>query len=111
MVSYYLGHNDTQIALFLCGFAEDRAYVPPCLMPIADVNARITDVLPSIDRDLLWKVWQEVHYKLHVCHITRDTHVDHLSKLKYMAACSVHLSNKCSKYLLSCKTLKSRHSR
>jgi hypothetical protein len=53
-------------------------YIPPLQRDLADLKARIIAAAKNIDAPMLTRVWQELEYRIDVCHVTRSTHIGHL---------------------------------
>jgi hypothetical protein len=52
-------------------------YVPPSLpRDLAGLKARIIAAVKNIDAPMLTRVWQELEYRIDVCHVTRGAHVE-----------------------------------
>jgi hypothetical protein len=45
---------------------------------IPDLKNRIIVAMDTITLDTLIKVWQELGYRLHVCHVTKGAQIEHL---------------------------------
>jgi len=45
---------------------------------LADLKARIIAAVKNIDAPMLTRVWQELEYRIAVCHATRVAHIGHL---------------------------------
>jgi hypothetical protein len=45
---------------------------------IIALKARITAEVKNIDSPILTRVWQNFEYRICVCRVTRDTHIEHL---------------------------------
>jgi hypothetical protein len=41
-------------------------------------SSRITAAVALVDRDMLTRVWDEMDYRIDVCHITNDGHIENL---------------------------------
>jgi hypothetical protein len=41
-------------------------------------TARIIAAVKNIDAPMLTRVWQEIEYRIGVCHVTRGAHIEHL---------------------------------
>jgi hypothetical protein len=56
---------------------------------VAMIRARIIAAVKNIDAPLLTRVWQELEYRIDVCHVTRGAHVEHLelSKKLFQFSC------------------------
>ena len=52
---------------FLWGYVKDDVFVPPLPRDLAQLRERITHTVASIDRQMLGRVWQELHYRIDVC--------------------------------------------
>ena len=47
------------------------------LRDLADLKARIIAAVKNIDAPMLTRVWQELEYRIAVCHVTRGAHIEH----------------------------------
>jgi hypothetical protein len=63
---------------FLWGFVKDSVYVPPLPMSLKELRDRITHALQTITVDMLHQVWNEFDYRVDVCHVTQDAHIEGL---------------------------------
>jgi hypothetical protein len=45
---------------------------------IPDLKNRFAVAMETITLDILIKVWQELDYRLYVCHVTKGAHIEHL---------------------------------
>ena len=63
---------------FLWGYVKDKVFVPPKPVSIPDLKNRITAAVETITPDLLKRVWQELDYRLDVCHVTKGAYIEHL---------------------------------
>ena len=54
-----------------------KVFVPPLPRDLADLKARIIAAVKNIDAPMLTRVWQELEYRIDVCHITRGAHIEH----------------------------------
>ena len=50
----------------------------PLPRDLADLKARIIAAVKNIDAPMLTRVWQELEYRIDVCHVTRGAHIEHL---------------------------------
>lgn len=66
----------TPCDFYLWGFIKDHVYVPPLPADLPDL--RIEAVVATITPDTLIKVWEELAYRLDVCRVTNDAHIEHL---------------------------------
>ena len=57
---------------------KDKVFVPPQPESIPDLKNRITATVETITPDLLSRVWQELDYRLDVCHVTKGAYIEHL---------------------------------
>jgi len=44
----------------------------------ADLKAKIIAAVKNSDARMLMRVWQEIDYRINVCHVTRGAHMEHL---------------------------------
>ena len=63
---------------FLWGYVKDRVFVPPLPRDLADPKARIIAAVKNTDAPMITRVWQELDFRIDVCHVTRDAHIEHL---------------------------------
>jgi hypothetical protein len=42
------------------------------------LRQRIVEVVTDIDRQMLQRVWQELDYRIDICHVTKGGHIEHL---------------------------------
>ena len=68
----------TPCNFFLRGFVKDTLFVPPVPANLQDLGERITAAVALIDRDMLTRVWNELDYRLDVCHISQGGHTEQL---------------------------------
>jgi hypothetical protein len=54
------------------------SYVPPLPCNFADLKAWTIAAAKNIDASMLTRVWQELEYRIGVCRVTRDAHIEHL---------------------------------
>jgi len=68
----------TPCDFFLWGDIKDCVYVPlmPCNLP--QLRQRIMEAVAAIDCQMLQHVWQELDYRIDVCHVTKGGHIEHL---------------------------------
>jgi hypothetical protein len=57
---------------------KNWVFVPPLPRNLADLKARIIAAVKNIDAPMLTRVWQELEYRIDVCHVTRGAHIEHL---------------------------------
>jgi hypothetical protein len=67
----------TPCDIFLWGHVKDRVFGPPLPRDL-DLQARIIAAVKNIDAPMLTRVWQELEYRIDVCHVSRGTHIEHL---------------------------------
>jgi len=48
------------------------------LQDLADLKPRIIAAVKNVVAPLLTRVWQELEYRIDVCRVTRDAHIEHL---------------------------------
>jgi len=60
------------------GIRQRPGIVPPLPRDLADLKAWIIAAVKNIDAPMLTRVWQELEYRIDVCHVTRGEHIKHL---------------------------------
>jgi len=60
------------------GLRKDQVYVPPLPASIPELKVRIRTATETITADMLQTVWNELHYRVDVCRITKVAHIEHL---------------------------------
>ena len=74
----------TPCDFFLWEFVKDTVFVPPVPTNLRELHDHITAAVALIDCDMLARVWNELDYRLDVCHISGDGHIEHLCCLKIL---------------------------
>ena len=54
---------------FFWGFVKDTVFVPQLLTNLQDLRNRIAAAVALVDRDMLTRVWNDMDYRIDVCHI------------------------------------------
>jgi hypothetical protein len=63
---------------FIIQYIKDLVYVPPLPRSLVELRERIAAAVMTIDRMMLQNVWNELDYRLDVCHVTQGAHIEHL---------------------------------
>jgi hypothetical protein len=58
--------------------SSDCTYVPPTPRDLPQLRRRIVEEVAPIDRQTLQRVWQELYYRIGICRVTKDGHIEHL---------------------------------
>ena len=45
---------------------------------VRELQDRIRAVVQTIDGNMLKRVWQELDYRIDICRVTKDAHIEHL---------------------------------
>ena len=69
-----LGGTETQKEITWCAIWRNRI-----VSDLNELNTQITEAAATIDNAMLGRVWQELDYRLAVCCVTNDAHIEHLS--------------------------------
>jgi len=64
----------TPCYFFLWGYVKDQVYVPPLPAIIPELKVRIRAAIEIITADMQ----NELDYRVDVCRITNDAHIEHL---------------------------------
>jgi len=62
----------------LLGYVKDQVYVPSVPASIPELMVRIRTATETIPADMLQTVWNELHYRVDVCRITKSAHIEYL---------------------------------
>jgi hypothetical protein len=62
----------------VCTTGDMTSNVPPLPRDLTDLKARIIAAVKNINTPMLTHVWQELEYRINVCHVTCGAHVEHL---------------------------------
>ena len=65
--------SGAQVEIGLCKVGK-----VPLPRDLADLKARIIAAVKNIDAPMLTRVWQELEYRIDVCHVTRGAYIEHL---------------------------------
>jgi len=68
----------TSCDFFLLGYVKDQVYVLPLPASIPELKVRIRNATETTTADMLQAVWNELHYRVDVCRITKGAHIEHL---------------------------------
>ena len=68
----------TQCNFFLWGYVKILVYVPPLPANVNELKQRITIALETVTQAMLHRVWEELDYRLDVCRVTGNAHIEHL---------------------------------
>jgi hypothetical protein len=55
----------------------DCTYMPAMPRDLPHLRQRIVEAIAAIDSEMLQRVWQEVDYRIDVCRVTKDGHMEH----------------------------------
>jgi hypothetical protein len=72
------GHRTEPRDFFLWGYVKDPVYVPHIPHDLPQLRQRIVEAVTTIDHGMLQHVWQELDYRIDVCHVTRSEYMEHL---------------------------------
>ena len=62
---------------FLWEYAKNKVYTPPLPANIDDMRVRITAAINTVDRNMLWHVWDEFSNRLDVVRAACGGHIEH----------------------------------
>jgi hypothetical protein len=54
----------------LWGYVKDKVFVPPLPARLEEPQAWITEVVATINVDMIHRIWDEIAYRWNVCHMT-----------------------------------------
>jgi hypothetical protein len=60
------------------GYVKDLVSVPPLPPNLKEMKEYIVPAVLTIDGDVLQTVWHESEYRIDVCLVTREAHIEHL---------------------------------
>jgi hypothetical protein len=58
------------------GFVKDNVYVPPLPKTLPELRERINTAIGNVTQDILEKVWREWEFRLDICRVTREAHIE-----------------------------------
>ena len=64
--------------VLLLAAIKDIVFVPPLPVSLNELKQRITTAVASVDEDMLRSVWTELDYRIDICRVTKDSHIEHL---------------------------------
>ena len=70
--------NLTPCDFFLWGYVKTLVYVPSFPTNVNELKQKTTIALEIVTQDMLHRVWEELDYRLDVCRVTGDAHIEHL---------------------------------
>jgi len=68
----------TPCDFFLWSYVKVQVYIPPLPASIPELKVRIRTAIETITADMLHTVWNELYYRVDVCRITMDAHIEQL---------------------------------
>ncbi|GFW22280.1 DUF4817 domain-containing protein [Trichonephila clavipes] len=68
----------TPCDFYLWRFIKDCVYVLPLPVDLSDLRHRIEADVGRISSDIFKKAWDELTYRLDLCHVTNGAHIEHL---------------------------------
>jgi hypothetical protein len=68
----------TPCDFFLWVYVKEQVLVPVLPLDIDEFKLRITAVIENIDRNVLKRVRDELHYRLDICRATNVAQIEHL---------------------------------
>jgi hypothetical protein len=60
------------------GYVKNKVFVPPLPASLEELRARITEMIATIDADMIHRIWDEIAYRWDICRVTRGNHIEHL---------------------------------
>jgi hypothetical protein len=57
----------------LSDYVKDSVFVQPLPTYIPDLKRKIAEVVASVARDIMVRLWEEMEYRIDVRHVTRGT--------------------------------------
>ena len=64
------------------GICKGHCFVPPVPDNLQEFRVRIRAAVALIGREMLTRVWNELDYRLDVCHISQGGHIEYLCCIK-----------------------------
>jgi hypothetical protein len=68
----------TLLDFSMWGDIKDKVFVPPLSASLEELRAWITEVVTTIDVDMIHRIWDEVAYRRDICRVTRGNHDEQL---------------------------------
>jgi hypothetical protein len=80
LVIKFLPNTLQYLAVDSCGKSRGirGTYVPPMPRDLPQLRQKIVEAVAAIDRQMLQRVWQELHYRFDICRVTKGGHIEHL---------------------------------
>jgi hypothetical protein len=60
----------TPLEFSVWGYVKDKVSVPPLPASLEELQAWITEVVVTIDVDMINRIWDETAYRWDICHVT-----------------------------------------
>jgi len=54
----------------LWGYIKDQVFVPPLPATLEELQAQVTEVVVTIDVDMIHRIWDEIAYRWDICCVT-----------------------------------------
>ena len=63
---------------FLWGYVKGLVYVSPLSTNLVELKQKISSALETVTEDMLQQVWDELGYRLDVCHVAGGAYIENL---------------------------------
>jgi len=60
------------------GYVIDKVYGPNLPASLAELRARITEAVATINADTVQVIWDEIAFRWAICRVKRGSHAEHL---------------------------------
>jgi hypothetical protein len=62
----------------LWGYIKAHVYMLPMPHDLPQLLQRFKEAAAATDHEILQHVWQELHYRIDLCHVTNGRYIEHL---------------------------------
>ena len=68
----------THLDFYVLGYVKDQVFVALLPSRVAEVWARITETVATVDADMINRIWDEIFNRWDICRVTRGNLNEHL---------------------------------
>jgi hypothetical protein len=61
---------------FLWGYVKEQVFLQPQSLDIDELKLTIAKAIEKTDRNMLERVRDELHYRLDICRVTNEAHIE-----------------------------------
>jgi hypothetical protein len=68
----------TPLDFSVCGCIKDQVFLPPLPASLEELRTWMTEMVETMDEDVIHRIWDEIAYRWDICRVTRGNHTEDL---------------------------------